>query len=52
MFDEAWDSSSVTIGVQQGQCDCKGVTRCVLLCTAIADYAEKRVDPGVGRCEG
>ena len=52
VFDEAWNSSAVTISAQQGQCDCKGVTHCVLLCTAIADYAKKCVDTGVGRCEG
>ena len=40
------DSSAVTISAQQGQCDCKDVARCVLLCTAIADYAEKCVDTG------
>ena len=42
---------------QQGQCDCRDVARCVLLCTAIAEYAEKCLDTGCreawrGRCGG
>ena len=46
MLDEVGDSSAVTMSAQQGQCDCKDVTRCVLLCTAISDYVEKRVNTG------